>query len=55
MVQSCEAGLLLKQQGVTVNHVFTSVLQRAVLALGHLSFKCPVPSGLVACGTSRLV
>lgn len=28
--QSVQAGLLLKQQGVTVNHVFTSVLQRAV-------------------------
>jgi len=28
-----EAGLLLKQQGVTITHVFTSVLQRAARAL----------------------
>lgn len=28
--QAVQAGLLLKQQGVTITHVFTSVLQRAV-------------------------
>ena len=39
---SGEAGLLLKQQGVTITHVFTSVLQRAARALDSLtmSYRC---------------